>query len=279
MKLAISNLAWNSADDLAVAALLQSLRIDGVELAPTKVWNDPLAVTSSEADDYRQMWASFGIEVVAIQSLLFGRPDLQLFDTAEARARTFDHLAGMTRLAERLGARAIVFGSPKNRIKGALSGSTAATIAVPFFRALAAQAAANGAVFCLEPNPVRYGCDWIVTTSEALALSKAIDHEGFGLNVDTAGITLSGENPTTALAECASAIGHFHISEIDLAPIGSGGVDHDRMATALAQTPYSGWMSVEMREPRLGGKDTVAPSLATARFHYRRDRQVDGQAV
>lgn len=268
MKLAISNLAWNSRDDIPVARLLQSIGVSGVELAPTKVWASPLNVSDMEVADYRQLWASFGIEIVAIQSLLFGHPELRMFETAEVRAQTLDYLMGVARLAGRLGATALVFGSPGNRLKGALSASAAASIAVPFFRALAAEASANGVVCCIEANPARYRADWILTTREAFALVEAVGHEGFGLNVDTGGMTLSGEDPTEALVHCAKAIRHFHISEPDLAPIGTGNVDHAQFAEALARTNYSGWRSIEMREPLPGSDVTLQTALAAARKYY-----------
>ena len=268
MKLAISNLAWSSLDDEVIARLLQSMGITGVELAPTKIWEDPLAVSDAEVDDYRELWKSYGIEVVAIQSLLFGRPDLQLFGSVNARADTLEYLVQMTRLAGRLGTTAMVFGSPKNRLRGELTELAAARIATPFFRTLAETAAENGVAFCLEPNPARYGADWIITTADALTLADAVDHEGFGINADTGGMTLSGEDPATAIEACAAAVRHFHISEPDLAPIGASGVNHSLFAAALARVNYSGWRSIEMREPLPGSGGSLSTAIAAACQNY-----------
>ncbi len=268
MKLAISNLAWDRGDDFEIAELLRSMGINGVEIAPTKIWEKPLDATDAEIDDYRQMWAGFGIRIVAVQALLFGRQDLRIFDSPANRAETLAYLAGMTRLAGRLGAAAMVFGSPRNRLKGLLKESEATSIAVPFFRTLAAEALACGTVFCIEPNPAQYGADWILTTSEGTALVEAVDHNGFALNADTGGMTLSGENPGDAIAGCAAAICHFHISEKDLAPIGSGSVDHIRYATSLAATGYRGWKSIEMRQPPSHSREAVAAAVSTALKQY-----------
>ncbi len=54
MKLAISNLAWDRGDDFEIAGLLRSMGINGVEIAPTKIWEKPLDATDAENDDYRQ---------------------------------------------------------------------------------------------------------------------------------------------------------------------------------------------------------------------------------
>lgn len=268
MNLAISNLAWARNDDIMVARLLESMNVQGVELAPTKVWEHPFSVSPAELDDYRELWRSFGIEIVAIQSLLFGRPELRVFGTSELRDQTLDYLRKMIRLAGRLGAKAMVFGSPKNRLIGNLTTTAALNIAVPFFEALANEAEGSGVVFCIEPNPVEYGTDWIVTTREAMVLVEAVAHDSFGLNIDTGGMTLSGEDPTSALGDCGPWIRHFHISEPDLAPIGTRGVDHRRFASSLAVTGFSGWQSIEMREPLPGSGSTLETAIATAQLHY-----------
>lgn len=268
MKLAISNLAWHHHDDLAIGELLQSVKVTGVEIAPTKVWADPLAVSDGEVREYRAMWSSFGVEVVAIQALLFGRPDLHVFETAALRSETLAYLIRMTRLAGQLGAKAMVFGSPKNRLRGELTERAALKVATPFFHALAVEAEANGTVFCIEPNPAQYGSDWLLTTDEGSKFVHEVDHPGFGLNVDTGGMTMAGEDPVVALAACAPVIRHFHISEAALAPIGSGSVDHRRFASALATANYSGWRSIEMREAHSGSPDTVRSALTVARRHY-----------
>ena len=53
-----------------------------------------------------------GVSVVALQALLFGRPDLVLFESPERRSATLDYLEGVLRLASWLGAGPLVFGSP-----------------------------------------------------------------------------------------------------------------------------------------------------------------------
>src|SRR6185312_8026859 len=47
VKLAVSNIAWPQEEDAAVAELLNTLGIAGIEIAPTKIWADPL--TASDA--------------------------------------------------------------------------------------------------------------------------------------------------------------------------------------------------------------------------------------
>jgi len=252
VKLAISNLAWEREDQAAVAELIRATGGSGVELAPTKIWEEPLSATDAEVSECRQFWESFRIEIVALQSLLFDRPDLELFAGVDTRAEMLRYLSEMNQLGARLGARVLVFGSPRNRQRHGLSDDEAAGIAVPFFRSLAADAAACGVTFCIEPNPEKYGCDWITTSAEGLRLVEAVGSEGFGLHLDAGGMTLSAEDPMTSIAACAHVLKHFHISEPGLAAVGSAvsdGARHDEFARALDSAGYSGWKSIEMVPP------------------------------
>ena len=53
MKIAISNIAWQIEEEPAIANLLQQLNIKGVEIAPTKIWQNPLTTTDAEIKKYR----------------------------------------------------------------------------------------------------------------------------------------------------------------------------------------------------------------------------------
>jgi len=120
MKLAVSNIAWPMEHDAAVADVLRGLGVTGIEVAPTKVWPRPLEATDAEIDAYRRFWDDRGIAIAAAQSLLFGRPDLTLFESDDTQRRTLEYLTGIIRLCGRLGAGALVFGSPKNRRVGSM---------------------------------------------------------------------------------------------------------------------------------------------------------------
>ena len=247
MKLAISNIAWQPEHDSRIADYMLEHGFSGVEIAPTKLWPNPLAADPGSVDRYRAFWEERGILIPSMQALLFGRPDLTLFDDESTRSATLAYLGRIIELAARLGARALVFGSPKNRSIGNLDREQAFNIAVDFFRAVGKLASRHDTVFCIEPNPVAYGCDFITTSEEGLALVRAVNHPGFRLHLDAAGMTMSKEVIDNALPAAIGELCHFHISEPDLALIGTGGVDHPQFARLLAGLYYENWYSVEMR--------------------------------
>ncbi len=246
-RLAVSNIAWAPAEDDAVANVLRREGVVGIEIAPTKWRERPLNATVRDVAAFRRSWEDRGLRIVSLQSLLYGRPDLQLFADEPRRAATVEYLRRVIDLGAGLGAHAVVFGSPKNRTRGVMPPREATTIAIDSFHELGVHAHSHGMAFCLEANPSAYDCDFVTTTAEAIALCQSIDHPGVRVNADLGGMTMSREDPKALLSEGARLIGHVHASEPNLAELGSGGADHSRAAEGLASIDYAGWVSIEMR--------------------------------
>lgn len=246
MKLAVSSLAWEPSRDDEVRTLLSAHGVAGVEIAPLKYWPSLPQITARALATFRQQWADAGISIVALQGILFGMPELQLFGSPHQRAALEQHLIETSRIASALGAGIIVLGAPRNRLRGALTEAQAVDAAAPLLRRVAVAADELGCILCVEPNPPRYGGDFVRTSVEALDLVSAVDHPGFGLHLDAGAIQISAE-PDSIVVEAAQAARHFHISEIDLVAVGAGTVSHQAMGTLLRQGGYVGWKSIEMR--------------------------------
>jgi sugar phosphate isomerase/epimerase len=269
MRLAVSNIAWDRAEDEPVRDLLASLGADGVEIAPTKVWADPLRATDADVNECRSFWEQAGLSVPACQALLFGQPSLTLFDDEVTRGRTHVYLAGIMRVGAALGARAFVFGSPQNRRLAGRSPAEAFAIAVDFFRACGASAAALGVALCLEPNPAEYGCDFVRTIDEGAALVARVAHPGFRLHVDTSALMLNGEDIDAAIDRASPFMGHVHVSEPHLGRVGASDAAHRQVAAALRRSGWTGWVSVEMRSGQPGGNlAAVRDAVLYAREAY-----------
>ncbi len=262
MRLAVSNIAWPAAEHEAVLPALRRLGVTAVEVAPTKLFPDPSAVSPADVDAVRSWWGDQGFGVVAAQALLFGRPDLTLFDTPAVREQTLNYLARVLATCGRLGAGACVFGSPKNRRRGDLPEAEAHDTAVSFFRRLAGHAADAGTTVVLEANPPRYGADFVTRAAEAVELVRAVDHPAFRLHLDTACMTLAGDAVRETFDAGFPLLGHFHVSEADLAAPGPGtAVGHAAFAAELSGHGYAGWVSLEMREPTPFGLDALVDAV------------------
>ena len=69
----------------------------------------------------------------------------------------------------------------------------AEAIAVAAFRELGDCASRHRVIFCIEPNPTAYDCDFITGAGEGADLVERVDCQGFGLHLDTAAMMLAGD--------------------------------------------------------------------------------------
>jgi sugar phosphate isomerase/epimerase len=241
----ISNLAWPPEAWRDALRLVRDLGVGAIEVAPFGLFGG-WDVRDDEVRALSDEIAGAGMTCSAMQGILYQAPHVHLFASTEARAALHAHLAKVARIAELLGAKACVFGAPRQRDPGSLTAAQAWDIAVDFFRAVAPVFADHGAAIAFEANARRYGCRFVVTTPEAVTLVAAVGHPGCGLQIDTGTLFLEHEDPQVLCAAAPLAV-HAHVSEPDLAPIGSSGVDHAPVAAALRACGYAGSLSIEMK--------------------------------
>lgn len=246
MRLSISNLAWDVSEDEEIAGLLRRFAVDAIDVAPGKYFPAPAEATPDDTTRVKRWWAERGIEIVGMQSLLFGTTGLNLFGSPDVQDAMLDHLAAVCRIGAAVGGTRLVFGSPKNRDRTGLNEHEALEIAVPFFKRLGDIAAQHGVLVCLEPNPTRYGANFMTTSAETLRVVKQVGHAAIKMQLDSGAIAINGEDPLTTVRVCASGIGHVHASEPDLVPLGEGTSDHELVAHGLRQYLPSHVVTIEM---------------------------------
>lgn len=270
MRIAISNIAWEVADDQHVADILKQHDVDAVDVAPGKYFPDPKSADTLDIARVRKWWADRGIEITGMQSLLFGTSGLNLFGTAESQEAMLDHLRAVCRIGGELGARRLVFGSPRNRDRTGLTDEAAHDIAVAFFRRLGDIAASQGVLVCLEPNPPRYGANFMTTSRDTATVVSAVAHPAIRMQLDTGAITINSEDPQQVVTDYAHLIGHVHASEPDLVTLGEGGTNHAAVAAALSALLPEHVVSIEMLAPKSGSAiDAVRRAVAEAVRYYR----------
>lgn len=270
MRLAISNIAWNRGDDNPVSQLLQRLQIDAIDVAPGKYFPNPATATEAQINQVRRWWHARGIEITGMQSLLFGTTGLNLFAGAESQNAMLRHLNAVCRVGAGLGARRLVFGSPKNRDRLGLDDAQALEVAMGFFRQLGDIAHDLGVVVCLEPNPACYGANFMLTSAETAQVVRQVAHRSIRMQLDTGALTINGEDPARVLQECAELIGHVHASEPDLVPLGDGATDHPRVRAALSDHLPDHVVTIEMlTKPPEPPLQAIERALLAATRHYR----------
>jgi sugar phosphate isomerase/epimerase len=270
MRLAISNIAWDTSEDEDVAKLLKLYGVDAIDIAPGKYFPEPVKATDEEIVRVKRWWAERGIEITGMQALLFGTTGLNVFGSPEVQEAMLQHLAAVCRIGAGLGATRLVFGSPKNRDRSGLSDEQVAEIAITFFRQLGDVAQAHGVLICLEPNPPCYGANFMTTSAEAAEVVRQVAHPAICMQLDTGALTINGEDAAAVLRNSAPLIGHIHASEPELVPLGDGGTDHAKVAECVAGQLPTHVVSIEMlaskNEPHLVA---IERALGVAIRHYR----------
>ncbi len=270
MRLSFSNLAWDTTEDSDVAELLAGNNVDAIDIAPGKYFPKPAEASPTEVGSVRRWWADRGIEITGMQALLFGVTDLNLFGPADVQEAMLRHLEAICALGAGLGAGRLTFGSPRNRDRSGLSDEQTIEVAVDFFRRLGRAVEPLGVTVCLEPNPPRYGANFMTTSPETAAVVDAVDHPAIKMQLDTGALTINTEDPAEILGASSRLVGHIHISEPDLVPIGDGETDHRQVARALNGSLPDHVAAIEMLatrpEPHL---ESVERALRVAIEHYR----------
>lgn len=251
MNIAISNIAWDIENDEKISNLMNSYGKIGLEIAPTKYISDIESVDDVKIDKIVNYWKAKKIKLVASQSILYGKPDLQIFASENSRQKTLSYLKKAIILLSKLHIPTLVFGSPKNRNTFGKPKKIVDDIAVNFFSEIAHFAMSKNIFFCIEPNPKDYQCNFVTNTSEAVTLIKKVGHPNFNLNLDSGIITLNKEQPEKAINHAFQYLKHFHISEPFLKPISDGYINHSVFANELYKLHYKKTASIEMLTGKL----------------------------
>jgi len=244
MSISISNIAWAENNNVEMCKILNDNGITRIDVAPGKLFRDISSVKMDEIKRVKYWWNQRGIELVGMQSLLFGTTGLNLF--AENSYLMLDHLENICEIASGLGITKLTFGSPKNRDRLSFNEEQARNIAAFFFRRLADIADSYEVVICLEPNPVDYGCNFMTTTSETAAMVSEVDRPSIRLQLDTGAMFMNNENITSTIEKYSNLVGHIHISEPKLSAINPENNSHTEVSESLKRFLPSRIYTIEM---------------------------------
>ena len=247
-KFAISNLAFKNHSTRDTLGFLKDNEIDGLEIAPSLIWKDPPNASKKEIEAFKHLVSSNGLQVIALQSLLYGKPELQLFGSFKTRKNLLDHLKKMTDLCVDLGGRSLSFGSPNNRLKGKLSLDKAISIASPLFLELAEYAKLVNVIVCIEPVSTFYNCDFINNTKECIQLIETVQHSNFKLLLDTGTLISNQEDFNKIIEKYIHLIAHIHINDPQLFPPSDKRREHTSIANTLRLMGYSNWLTLEFMQ-------------------------------
>lgn len=231
--ISISNIAWDTSLDEEVAKLLNDCEVSYIDIAPPKYFNSPHNVTDVEVLKVRDYWLERRIKPIGMQALLFGTEGLNVFGSNAVQIELLNHLSHICRIGRLLGAKKLVFGSPKNRDRSSLNDSDTMAIAVDFFNQLGDRAKNEGVVVCLEPNPVCYQSNFMTNSMETARVVEAINHPNIRMQLDVGAMVINQEQPLEVLRDIKHLIHHIHISEPQLLPLNKNNTIHSLVSEAI----------------------------------------------
>lgn len=267
MKLSVSNIAWDNSELEDHLNLLKELGCDGVEIAPSCIWKEPIQASIEEIERLKRLISKYDLVISAFHALLFTRPDLYLFGEERLRRETVLYLKQLIRLAGKLSVRVLVYGSPASRRVGDRSYDTCYNIAISVFKELAREAELHDTIFCIEPlGPSE--SDFIQTADNGYMLVRDVNHMHFGLHLDAKAMVDAKEDFEAVFQKYGAVIKHFHVGDPGLSPPGYTGVDHSLIGNELAKTSYNGFISIEMKRGFGNTKDIIKKAVQYVREKY-----------
>lgn len=252
-----------------MADLLERSAVSQIDLAPGKYIKNFQLVDTGDCEAVKVWWQQRGITFAGMQSLLYGTEGLNMFGPTEVQEEMLQHFSSICRIGDALDARRLVFGSPKNRDRTGYSDNEALIVGCEFFLKLASIAQSYGVIICLEPNPTYYGANFMTTTPETAAVVQQVNHPCIRLQLDTGSMCMNDEDPELICSLYKDLVGHVHISEPRLKPVGSGECDHSASAKAIATHLPNAIVTIEMLTRSDNAPlETIASSIRFTKDHY-----------
>jgi sugar phosphate isomerase/epimerase len=262
MKFAVSNIAWAPQDRLAAYDILTRNSIVGLEIAPGLFFaeaDDPFRPNAVVLERALRETVDASLQLVSMQSFLFGVEGAELFGEPEARERLKRGMSRAIALAGELGIGNLVFGSPQQRnVPEGMAMQDALDQAANVFVAMGDEAAAVGTRIAVEFNPAAYGTNFLTRAEEAIAFVRRVDHPAVTLNFDLGAMYMNDafDLIDTLIPAAIGIISHVHVSEPFLAPAPAKLDDAARVLSLLQGVSYERWVSIEMKQPE-GGLDVL----------------------
>ncbi|MBF0320224.1 MAG: sugar phosphate isomerase/epimerase [Nitrospirae bacterium] len=270
MKLAVSNVAWYPKRHSSLIRLLSSLKCEGIELAASMVWDEPVDTSRQDRLLLRRQIEDNGLKVTGLQALLYTRRELTLFGGQESRTQAIAYLTKMMDLCADLGGEVLVFGSPANRKIEGLSAQEAEVAAVEFFNKIGTLAAERGVFFCIEPLG-KTETNFINTVRDAEELiKKAGNPAGVGLHIDIKALIDEDEVNAPYITEGFARARHVHVNDPGLMPPGSMGFEreHTIVSEKIRASGYNRYMSIEMRRQEPDPEAAIRQAVKYVRTTY-----------
>ena len=240
MKIGINLLLWTGGftdENVSMFDTVSSLGYEGVEI--------PVFATEGiTGSTVRKALSDTGLGCTICSIMA---PGASLIDPdANARQRGVDFLRSVVSLAADIGAEVICgpLHSPVGHLVGRGRTDEEWRWCVDSLAQVAPDAESAGVLLAVEPLN-RFETYFLNIASDALRLASDVGSPALGVHFDTFHANIEEKDPVGALKACGDRVYHFHCSENDRGPVGTGHVDWEGMISALREMEYDRWLVIE----------------------------------
>ncbi len=272
MKLAICNEVLQPMPLAEQCAFAKSLGYDGLEIAPMTLAQNPLALPPAELNEIRRTVEGEGLEVTSLHYITLAPPGINITALDQPTvAFTRDALLRLVDLAEALGAKVMVHGSPQQR---RIDGDPAAqrAQAVQHFQAAGEHAEKAGIAYCVEAINSRE-CNFINRIEDAQAIIEEAGSAALRLMLDVS--HAAQEEPEGLCAVAERLLAQDKLAHVQLNAINRQGPGQSRdpmkrdaippFLRVLKAGGYAGALAMEPFEYHPDGRASAAHSIGYVR--------------
>jgi D-psicose/D-tagatose/L-ribulose 3-epimerase len=267
MKLSISNIAWKNCDFYKYTKLVKDQGCSGIELAPSCIWKEPVNADKKEVLELFENIKKIGLKVVGMHSLLYTRPDLQLFKNKNSRDQTIQYIFKLIDICSQLEGKQLIFGSPKNRKLHGQDYKKCEEQALNDFYEISEYSKKKDIFFCIEPLGPE-DTDFISSVEEGGKMVINVNHPNFKLHLDTKAIFSTKENPNIVVKKYKDIIQHVHVGDLLLLEPGTVNKNHSLVGEALKNIKYSNYISIEMKKNPKDVEGSILRSIRYVKENY-----------
>ena len=248
MKFAICNEVFGKEQSLAdwknICEYAASCGYSGIEVAPFTFASSVTDVSSVTRKEIKKIADESGLEICGLHWLLVSPPGLHINATNESKRReTTDYLLALVDFAGDVGARVMIFGSPKARfIEDSFWSAWDRT--VDSYSKVLPKLEERNVILCQEALPLP-DCDFIQTTAQAQQMVEAVNHPNFQLMLDVKSMSAEQSTPAELVREYGSRAMHLHFNDANMRAPGYGETDFPAIAQAVEDIGYEHWISLE----------------------------------
>ncbi len=234
----------------------------GLEIAPFTLASSVERISPAKRREIRLLAEDYGLEIIGLHWLLASPKGLSITSADKGiRNRTAEYLKSLIDFSSEIGAKLLVFGSPKQRnIEKDSSYEEARKWAKEVFVKPLDKAKERGVTICVEPL-ARRATNFINTTEEAVSFIKEINHPNFKLHLDVMAMSDEGKSIPEIIRKNRKHLFHFHANDANSLGPGFGKVDFGPIIKILKEVKYSGFISVEVFDLSPGSKRIAEESI------------------